>query len=57
MAEPHLWLRGEFGPAAKGAWGTIVGWHWSNLVPRNSPVAWRDILLYWQGFRVRIEQG
>ena len=42
MAEPYLWLRVEFGPAVKGAWGAIVGWAWSTLVPRNSPVAGQD---------------
>ena len=57
MAGPYLQLRGEFGPAVKGAWGATVGWPWSPLVPRNSPVAGRDILPYWQGFRVRTEQG
>ena len=57
MAGPYLKLRGELGPAVKGAEGTTVGWPWSPLVPRNSPVAARDTLPYWQGFRVRTEQG
>ena len=57
MAGPHLWPREELGPAVKGAWGAIVGWSWSTLVPRNSPVAGRDTLPYWQGLRVRTEQG
>ena len=30
---------------------------WVILVPRNSPVAGRDTLPFWQGFRVRTEQG
>ena len=55
MAGPYLRSRGEFGPAVKGAWEAIVGWPWSHLVSRNSPVAGRDTLPYWQGFRVRTE--
>ena len=42
MAEPYLWLREELEPAVKGAWGATVGWPWSHLVARNSPVAGRD---------------
>ena len=42
MAEPYLWLRGELEPAVEGAWEATVGWSWTNLVPRNSPVAGRD---------------
>ena len=42
MAGPYLWLREELGPAVEGAWGASVGWPWSALVPRNSPVAGRD---------------
>ena len=57
MAGPYLWLRGELGPAVEGAWGATVGWPWSPLVPRNSPVAGRYTPPYWQGFRVRTEQG
>ena len=57
MAGSYLWLKGELGPAAEGAWGAIVGWPWSTFVPRNSPVAGRDTLPYRQGFRVRTEQG
>ena len=57
MAGPYLSLRGELGPAVKGAWGATVGSHWSHLVPRNSPVAGRYAPPYWQGFRVRTEQG
>ena len=45
MAGPYLWLRVELGPAIKGAWGATVGWPWSILVPRNSPVAGRNIYL------------
>ena len=41
MAGPYLWLRREFGPAVKGAEVATVGWPWSYLVPRNSPVAER----------------
>ena len=55
MAGPYLWLRGELGLAVKGAWGDIVSWPWRGLVPRNSPVAGRDTLPKWQGFRVRTE--
>ena len=51
MAGPHLWLKAELGPAPKGAWGAIVGWRWTPLVPRNSPVAEPDTLPYFQGFQ------
>ena len=57
MAGPYLRPRGKLGPAVKGAWGATVGWSWSTLVSRDSPVAWRNNLPYWQGFRVRTEQG
>ena len=57
MVGPNLWLKEELGPAIKGAWGVTVGSPWSPLVPRNSPVTGRNILPYWQGFRVRTEQG
>ena len=57
MAGPYLQLRRELGPAVEGAWGATVGWPWSTLVPRNSPVAGRDTLPYQQGFRVRTEEG
>ena len=56
MAEPYLWLEEELGPAFKGALEATVGWPWSPLVPRNSPVAGRDTSLL-AGFRVRAEQG
>ena len=42
MAGPYLWLREELGLAVKEAWGAIVGWPWSTLVPRSWPVAGRD---------------
>ena len=57
MAGPYLELRGEYGPVVKGAWRTTAGWPRSTLLPRNSPVAGRDTPPYWQGFRVRTEQG
>ena len=57
MAGPYLWLREELGPAIKGALGATVGWPPSPWSLENAPVAGRDTLLYWQGFRVRIEQG
>ena len=57
MAGPYLWLRQELRPAVKGAYGATVGWPSSHLVPRNSPVARRNTPPYWQGFRVRTEQG
>ena len=57
MAGPFLSLKGELGLAVEEACGATVGWPWRCLVPRNSPVAGRDTLPYWQGFRVRIEQG
>ena len=43
MAEPYLWLREELGPAVGGASGATVGWPCTYWVPRNSPVAGRDI--------------
>ena len=42
MAGPYLSLREELGPAVKGAEGATVGWPWSPLVSRNSPVAGRN---------------
>ena len=57
MAGPYLRLREELGPAVEGAWGATVSWPWRAFVPSNSPVARRDTLPYWQGFRVRTEQG
>ena len=42
MAEPYLWLTGEFEPAVEGAWEATVGWPWTDLVSRKSPVAGRD---------------
>ena len=49
MAGPYLWLKGELGPAVKGAWGATVGWPWSTLLSRKSPVAGQDNLRYEQG--------
>ena len=57
MAGPHLWSKGEFRPAIRGAWVAIVSWPLTILVPSNSPVAGQDILPNWQGFRVWTEQG
>ena len=57
MAGPNLWLKEELGLAIRGAWGAIVSCPWSSLASTNSPVAWRDSLPHWQGFRVRTEQG
>ena len=57
MAGPYLWLREELGPAVRGAWGATVGQPRSTLVLGNSPVAGRYTPPYWQGFRVRTEQG
>ena len=57
MAGPYLWLRVELEPAVKGALGTTVDWPWSCLVPRNLPSGWPGHPPYWQGFRVRTEQG
>ena len=42
MAGPFLWLREELEPVVEKTWGATVGWPWSTLVPRNSPVAGRD---------------
>ena len=57
MAGPHLWLKGELGPAVKGAWEVTVGWPLSYLVLSDLPVAGRDTLPHRQGFRVRTGQG
>ena len=57
MAGPLLWLRVVFRPAVKGAWGATVGEPWGTLVPRNPTCGWAGHLPYWQGFRVRTEQG
>ena len=57
MAGPSLWVREELGPAIKGTWGATVGWPWSLLVPRELACGWASMLPYWQGFRVRTEQG
>ena len=42
MAGPYLWLRGGLGIAVRAAQEATVGWPWSPLVPRNSPVDGRD---------------
>ena len=57
MAGPYLWLREELGPAVKGAYGATVGWPWSALVFKELACGWAGQLPYWQGFRVRTEQG
>ena len=57
MAEPFLSLRMELGPVVKGAWGAIVGWPWRPLVLQELACGWAGHLPYWQGFRVRTEQG
>ena len=57
MAGPYLSLRGELGPAAKGAWGAHS---WSALEPlglQELACGWAGHLPYWQDFRVRTEQG
>ena len=57
MAGPSLWLKGELRPAVKGAEGATAGSHWRSLIFSKLPVVGRNTLSYWQGFRVRIEQG
>ena len=57
MAGPPLWVKEEFGPAVKGAEGVTVNWPCGYLVTRNSPVAGRETLPFWQGFWVRTPQG
>ena len=54
MAEPYLWLREELKPAFKGAWGATVGWPWGS---QELTCGWAGHPPYWQGFRVRTEQG
>ena len=57
MAWPYLWLREEFGPAVKGAWGANVSWPRSLMVYQEFAYGWAGHPPYWQGFRVRTEQG
>ena len=57
MAGPYLWLREELGPAVKGAWGATVGWPWSTFGSQELACGWEGQSPYWQGFRVRTEQG
>ena len=57
MAGPYLWLREELGPAVKGAWGATVGWPCSPLGSQELACGQAGHLPYWQGFRVRTEQG
>ena len=57
MAGPYLWLREELGPAVERGLVATVGWPWSILVSRKSPVAGQENFPFWQGFRVRTEQG
>ena len=39
MAGPYLQLGMKLGPAIGGAWETTVGWPWSVLAPKNTPMA------------------
>ena len=57
MAGPYLWLTGEMRPAVKGAWGAPISWLWSRLGFQEPACGWAGHLPYWQGFRVRTEQG
>ena len=57
MAGPYLRLREELGPAIKGAWGATVVWPWSSLGSQKLACGWAGHPPYWQGFRVRTEQG
>ena len=57
MAEPYLWLRGELEPAVKGAWGATVGRRCVPLVIGELACGWAGHPPYWQGLRVRTEQG
>ena len=57
MAGPYLWLREELEPAVKGAWGATVGSPWGSLGSQELACGWAGHPPYWQGFRVRTEQG
>ena len=57
MAGQYLWLRGELEPAVRGAYGATVDRPWSILVPKELACGWAGHLPWWQGIRVRTEQG
>ena len=57
MAGPYLQLMGELRPAIEGAWGATVCWPWSPLGSQELACGLAEHLPYWQGFRVRTEQG
>ena len=57
MAGPYLWLREELGPAIEGVWGATISWPWNPLGSQELACGWAEHLPYWQGFRVRTEQG
>ena len=57
MAEPHLWLREELEPAVIGNMGNN---RWSASEPLGSQelaFGWAGHPPFWQGVRVRTEQG
>ena len=57
MAGPYLWLRLELGPVVEGACGATVGRPWTALVLQELACGWAGHPPYWQGFRIRTEQG
>ena len=57
MAGPYLWLREELGPAIKGGIGSHCRSALDPLGFRELACGWAGHPPYWQGFRVRTEQG
>ena len=57
MAGPYFWLRGELGPANKGRIGSHCRLALVPLGSEELACGWAGRLPYWQGFRVRTEQG
>ena len=53
MAGLYLWHRVKLGHAVKGAWGSTL----VLLGSQELACGWAGHLPYWQGFRVRTEQG
>ena len=57
MAGPYLWLREELGPAIKGSIGNHCRLALEPFGFQELACGWAGQPPYWQGFRVRTEQG
>ena len=57
MAGPYLWLRDKWGPVVAGSIGSDCRLALESLGSKELGCGWAGPLLYWQGFRVRTEQG